>query len=157
MFENVGDCWKCTSHKSAKGYPRGKGGQLIVKRNWIAKNGIWPSGKVARHLCAHAWCINPDHIAPGSQFENIVDTVLDGERKGKKYFHGMLTRALKENVIYVNDDGYVVRTIDNKIYMIHAKIELIVQGTFQRLPHNKKLMKSMIARGESLQTRGTSE
>ena len=76
----TGSCWTCISHKAAKGYPRGKKGELIVKRMWIEKNGVWPEGQLTRHLCDHKWCVNPDHVVPGTQFENLVDTILEDRK-----------------------------------------------------------------------------
>ena len=78
VYDEEGDCWRCSSHKSGKGYPRCKGGKLVVVRNWEDKNGVWPKGMLARHLCANSWCVNPNHIVPGTTFENIVDAILDG-------------------------------------------------------------------------------
>jgi len=137
--EMDGGCLLCTSHKSGKNYPRCRGGQLVVNRLWEMKNGSWPKGKLTRHLCARAWCVNPDHVVPGTPFENIVDTVLDGLGKTQiRYVNSLLARAFKENVIRFDRDGRVVRVVDGKLFNIIGKVELevktVYRGEFERLP-----------------------
>ena len=148
--KQVNGCWKCVSHCGGlKGYPRGRGGQLIVKRNWIEKNGVWPFGMITRHLCAHKWCVNPDHVVPGTQLENLVDIYLDKGVPRKVFFNGMLTRGIQEEIIRIDDDGFVVRTVDNKKFPIRGSISLVVSGTFERLPAKRVLLR-MNARGGTI-------
>lgn len=125
------ECWECTSHKMGKGYPRGRKGPL-VRRLWCEKNGSWPKSKIVRHLCAHAWCINPDHIVPGMQFENLVDTVLDGEGNLNKRSVSLLSNALKKGIIR-EEKGVVVRVIDGKVFDIKCSVEIKIVSKFERL------------------------
>jgi hypothetical protein len=150
LFQEQSDgCWKCTSHKKgSKGYPRGRAGQLIVKRNWIEKNGVWSSNKIVRHLCAHKWCVNPDHVVPGTQLENLVDAYLDGGMRNKIFFNGMLTKGIQENIIKLDSDGFVIRLVDGKRFAIKGSLNVVVQGTFERLPAKKALR--MNARGDTI-------
>lgn len=143
MWRDVKGCWKCSSHKSNKGYPRGRGGVLIVKRNWEELHGMsWPDGKMTRHLCDTKWCINPDHVVPGTAFENMVDCVLDGRGKGRiseKYTTSMLLKALKRNIIAIAEDGRVVRTVDAVVYPIKCsdlkrKVVVKLSAKFERIP-----------------------
>ena len=69
---NINDCWACTSHViNNKGYPSCKGDQLVVKRLWEEKyNKEWPLDLVCIHSCDNPWCINPEHISPGTMKEN---------------------------------------------------------------------------------------
>lgn len=44
---------------------------------WVLQFGPWPAGlPVGRHLCGHAWCVNPWHICPGTDAQNLIDTAL---------------------------------------------------------------------------------
>jgi hypothetical protein len=109
-------CWTCISHDKHKGYPRTKSG-LVVKILWIEKNGEFPDGKLLRHLCGKNWCVNPDHVVPGIQFENILDALLDGR---SKIFEGskisILNRAKDEGLIEVSLLGSIIRKIDGKSF-----------------------------------------
>lgn len=146
------NCWKCTSHKSAKGYPRGRGGGLIVTRNWEEVNGDWPSDKLTRHLCDNKWCVNPSHIVPGTAMENIVDTILDGKgKKQKKYVNSLLASAFEQGIIRLDKSGFVERVVDGKKFSIKGTIETVVRvetiGSFERIPVGKK-SKGVNERGE---------
>ena len=126
-------CMLCVSHKSSKGYPRGKGGRLIAIRNWEEKNNLeWPKGKLTRHLCANPWCVSPEHAVPGDFFENKLDEVLDGRTTNT-----VLTRAYERGLISFNKEGKVVRSVDGKVFDITGRIEMelkvICDGKFKRL------------------------
>ena len=129
-------CHRCTSHSSSHGYPRGNRGP-VVKRLWMSKNGEWPSGKLTRHLCGNKWCANPDHIVPGDNFENNVDTLLDGQKKLDAAARGLLARAICEGLIEVTPTG-LKRLIDGKVFPILAseiekKVRVTYSGKFERL------------------------
>jgi hypothetical protein len=135
-------CWECVSHKANKGYPRGKGGALIVVRLWEEKNGKWPEKKLVRHLCDRGWCVNPDHVVPGTQFENIVDTVLDGKGKTQKnYIDSLLANAFERGVISLDVRGFVIRVVDKKRFPIKGTVSVevrrIVKGNFTRVSGEK--------------------
>lgn len=45
-------------------------------------HGKLKTGQVARHVCGNRFCVNPEHIAPGSQSKNMADRwVLHGQKK----------------------------------------------------------------------------
>lgn len=39
-------------------------------------------GKVVRHLCNNAWCVNPNHLTLGSHKDNMQDKMLAGRWRG---------------------------------------------------------------------------
>lgn len=69
---NVNGCWACTSHTvNTNGYPQCKGEKLVVKRIWEERHQKkWPKNLVCIHECDNPWCINPDHVVPGTMKEN---------------------------------------------------------------------------------------
>jgi hypothetical protein len=40
---------------------------------WVAKNGPMDPAMYACHSCDNPWCINPDHIFPGTPSDNMQD------------------------------------------------------------------------------------
>jgi DNA-binding XRE family transcriptional regulator len=38
-----------------------------------------PDGQVTRHLCDNKSCVNPDHLEFGSQYQNIIDTIISNK------------------------------------------------------------------------------
>ena len=70
-------CWECVSHsKDSCGYP-------MIRRNdtfwrghrysYTLFKGDIPEGLVIRHTCDNPACINPDHLKPGTQKDNVHD------------------------------------------------------------------------------------
>jgi len=113
--EEKNGCWRCSSHKKHKGYPRLKG-KLIAKFLWEEKNKkSFPKNAVMRHLCGNKWCINPEHIMPGTQFENILDAVLEGTFVG-----GLIKKGIREGIIVPVGKNKVKRVVDNKIFVIEG-------------------------------------
>lgn len=55
---------------------------------WEMANGQpFPSGKVGCHSCDNPNCVNPAHIWPGTQAENIRDCVAKGRHASKPQSH----------------------------------------------------------------------
>lgn len=46
------------------------------------------------HLCDNTWCINPDHLRPGTQWENVQDSIRKGRFRGGR---GEKVRTAKIN------------------------------------------------------------
>ncbi len=76
------ECWNWTGCREASGY-----GSIAVTRNRPAKAhrvSLFVAGRpptadeVTRHLCHNKHCVNPGHLTPGSQAENIADSKRDG-------------------------------------------------------------------------------
>ncbi len=86
------DCWNYTGTIGWSGYGQLKVGQT----NYSAHKLMWmlwndakvPRGKVVRHTCVgNPRCINPDHLNPGTQKQNIGECIAQGRFKlpcGKK-------------------------------------------------------------------------
>lgn len=65
-----GNCWRWTGRIDWKGY-----GWLSAdpahRLTYEAAVGPIPAGLVIDHLCRNPWCVNPAHLEPVTQKENV--------------------------------------------------------------------------------------
>ena len=94
------DCMICTSHAADSG------GYVSTERNGIRtrisrkilfrRYGEQPRSVITRHTCDRRDCINPNHIIPGSQRDNINDCISRGRNaRGEK----CVAHKLNENQV----------------------------------------------------------
>lgn len=88
-FFAPGECWEFNSYKDPDGY---KHFSLTHKRHRPAHrvsfylvNSYWPP--VVRHLCNNPGCVNPEHLAPGTQADNIRDRDSQGRQYQQQKTH----------------------------------------------------------------------
>lgn len=101
-------CWYWTGSKDSFGYgaiykggPNSGGRRLIRahRLSWELKNGPIPEGKILLHSCDVPWCVNPDHLRPGTKLENSQDMRLKKRQvKGEDLPQSKLTRAQVEAI-----------------------------------------------------------
>lgn len=67
-------CWDWTGYVTPKGYGRflRDGEQLAHRVFYKRRHGSIPQGAVLDHLCRNRRCVNPDHLEPVSNRENIM-------------------------------------------------------------------------------------
>lgn len=85
------ECWPWTGGKSAHGYGRlwhaGKT-RVATRISWEIANGQeFPEGRLACHSCDNPECVNPRHIWPGTQSENLKDCVAKGRHLSRPQSH----------------------------------------------------------------------
>lgn len=65
-----GGCWEWQGSVSSAGYGY-LGRTLAHRRSYELFVGSIPDGLVLDHLCRNAACVNPDHLEPVTQRENV--------------------------------------------------------------------------------------
>lgn len=73
-FVDVGDCWQWTGSCDKDGYGKFR----FNNRHFRAHRFVWellvgpiPDGLVIDHLCRNTGCVNPDHLEPVTNEENL--------------------------------------------------------------------------------------
>lgn len=73
-----GDCWIYPTQRRA--YLTVSGTQTLVYRIlYEHTKGTIPEGKYLLHSCDNKHCVNPDHLEPGTQRNNILQAVERGQ------------------------------------------------------------------------------
>lgn len=91
-------CWIWTGTYDRKGYGQIKINHKTVKAHrwsWEFINGPVPYGKMILHSCVgQRNCVNPDHLRPGTNQENVNDKMDQGRQaKGESNGSSKLTET----------------------------------------------------------------
>lgn len=67
-------CWTWTASKDEDGYGMFKAGRTLRAHRWAYEHavGLIPNGMVLDHLCRNASCVNPSHLEPVTNEENLL-------------------------------------------------------------------------------------
>ena len=76
------ECWPWTGYRDRNGYGviyegHRQKGHKAHRLSWQIANNTDPAMGI-RHLCGNASCVNPAHLQPGTQSENMQDMVRHG-------------------------------------------------------------------------------
>lgn len=122
-------CWNCTSHALHRYMTirRDGKGSGIHRYIYTAFREPIKAGNVVRHLCNNTACINPEHLAQGTQKENIADR----ERAGNTP-----RGARNGNTIFTEDD---IRFIKGKQErgVVYAAMYGVSKGTISAIQHGR--------------------
>jgi hypothetical protein len=95
-FGPEGNCWRWTA-QTHRGYGRFQldGRPMMAHRaSYLLFRGPIPKGLEARHTCLNRLCVNPDHIEPGTKFDNAADGLKAGRTaRGRRLPQAVLTEA----------------------------------------------------------------
>lgn len=64
------------------GKPIYPGGILAHRLVYVVTHGDIPAGMVVMHVCDTPYCVNPEHLALGTQQDNMRDASVKGRLKG---------------------------------------------------------------------------
>jgi hypothetical protein len=119
-----GECWEWLAGKSSRGYPKfymmnaeaeipypTKSGRMECgnRVSFRIYKGPIPAGMKIRHTCDNPGCINPDHLIPGTQKQNMEDMVSRGRAaRGERCGSCRLTDA---QVAAIRLDTRVLRLV----------------------------------------------
>ncbi len=121
-----GDCWVWIGRKDPSGYgitpfgrdnniPGRKGAQRahrIAYELKVDKN--LPTKDILMHSCDNRACVNPAHLSPGTQGDNVFDMVAKGRHmKGEEVPTAVLTTEQVEQIKIYYAAGYDVLAISD--------------------------------------------
>ena len=129
-------CWIWEGAKDTRGYGicwvsgiGRSGAKRAHKVSYEYYIGEVPEGLVLRHRCNNTSCVNPYHLIPGTQKENVHDSIAAGTFP-KRTSHGM-TKLSEQNVIEIKEllqAGMKHREIAEKFGIARTMVTKINNG-----------------------------
>lgn len=116
-FRVTPGCWEWAASKNIRGYGRfrlqGREGKTVMAHRFSYElyAGPIPNGLQILHKCDNPGCVNPDHLWPGTQKENMADKNAKGRGNynlGSKCHNAVLT---EEQVMAIRADRRKQRLI----------------------------------------------
>ena len=98
----AGKCWEWTGPLDSRGYGvarsvRSGGNRGPARAHRVvyeALDGEIPEGKLLMHSCDNPRCVNPEHLTPGTDAENLADMRRKGRSaRGEKHRAAKMTEA----------------------------------------------------------------
>lgn len=125
-------CWIWTGHRNSAGY----GGVRYGGRSMVAHRAYFahyvapiPAGLVVMHLCDEPACVNPDHLALGTQRANRTDSLLKGrDGRGSRMPQTRLTDGDIERIYELRSRGLLQRQIADEVGVSRARVSDILTG-----------------------------
>lgn len=110
------DCWPWLGGRGSTG--KGYGRVCIARKSRPATQVAWelanekpfPAGLVACHACDNSICVNPAHIWPGTQSDNIRDCVAKGRHASRPQPFCQRGHAMEGDNLEPTKNGFRCRT-----------------------------------------------
>lgn len=83
-------------------------------------NGYYPP--VVRHSCDNPLCIEPTHLQPGTQLDNVKD------RHTRKRTYGYVSQKERTQVLELRHQGLTMETIANTLQIKTKRVEYILHN-----------------------------
>jgi len=111
-------CWLWTGSLTTEGYGRLKvrGRQFGAHRvSYELHVGPIPAELIIRHRCDNPRCVNPEHLIPGTTFQNMQDKVeRNRQAKGSANGKSKLSQEQALEAIKLRRDGWTLQAIGDK-------------------------------------------
>jgi len=141
---DLGRCWMWQGSKDSSGYggirARGKRGRLYKAHrvSWSMHNGALADSKIVRHLCDNPGCVNPAHLAAGTQRDNILDAVRKGRmvsqahpellRRGERHPSAKLLAVEVAEIRELYTAGWRQAVLARRFGVTQAAISALLNG-----------------------------
>ena len=138
-----GDCLVWTGKVTPKGYgDLSFEGERTRAHRWAYRAwvGPIPEGAKILHSCDNPPCIEPTHLRPGTDAENMQDA-LDRNRRpvGPLNYNAVLTEGQVVEILRRHSDGEGVRPLAREFQVTTGAIGGIVYGkTWRHVPRTEK-------------------
>ena len=100
------DCWEWTRGKNSDGYGRcyeKRGASLTHILSYLTFIGPIPDGMGICHTCDNPGCINPKHLAAGTQQDNIKDRHIRGRDNHPQGESNPNSKLTKQQVLEIRE------------------------------------------------------
>lgn len=104
----VGTCWLWNAPTDKDGYGQfhvKKKGYRAHKFSYVIHVGDVPEGKVVMHSCDNSSCVRPSHLRPGTQKENVQESVKRGRHSWRRRSHCVNGHAYSAANTYLDKKG----------------------------------------------------
>lgn len=127
------ECWPWTGGHSSKGYGQFRiaKGKMITAHRFALELAIGPlpPSAFACHKCDNRNCVNPAHLFPGTNSENILDAVSKGRASmGGKVPNAKLTAITVRRIRRLSATGMFQRDIAKKFGVSQYAIWCVLSG-----------------------------
>lgn len=134
-----GECWNWTAARKENGY----GAVNYRSRTYYAhrvafeiRTGTDPKGLVIRHTCDNRRCVNPDHLIPGTQADNIRDMLNRGRHLiGNRHQNAVLTNEQVAEMRRAARAGRRIVRIAEEANLNYATVHQAIRGYGGRWNH----------------------
>lgn len=128
------ECWPWTGATKEGGYgvmrPEGRRSGPTVKAHRVSAQlaGMDIEGRVVRHRCDNPPCVNPAHLEPGDQQQNVDDMVERGRQARGSRRSNVLTERDVERIHEMRAAGMLMREIAAELSCSRPTVSLILSG-----------------------------
>lgn len=123
------DCWEWMSTKDKDGYGvlTVDGKKRKAHRLALELEGVQIAGLLVLHLCDNPGCVNPDHLVPGTQADNMRHMALN-ERGCIK----VTREQVREIRMAYSSGDYVLADLALEYGLSFQHVSAIVNGIFRK-------------------------
>lgn len=129
-------CWIWLAAKDRDGYGAFNDGERPARKahrySYQLSFGAIPHSSCILHYCDNPACVNPEHLFPGTQADNVKDMDTKGRRKfytGENHPRAKLTLADAKTIRRIYADGGIAKSWLAKYYGVDpSRIRAVLNG-----------------------------